>query len=124
MMPSEAEPPGAPNENRSPQQLDDRSSTRYSSVVDEPVDAQTLRQILLSALSGGEVRFSRHGLDEMGKDGLVERDCVNVLRGGVLDGCDFEQGSWRYRVRTPKIVVVVGLRAADAVVVVTAWRER
>lgn len=92
--------------------------------MNEPVDARILRQILQAALSSGEVRFSRHGLDEMGKDGLVERDCLNVLRGGVWDGCDFERGSWRYRVRTPKIVVVVGLRAADAVVVVTAWRER
>lgn len=92
--------------------------------MNEPVDARTLRQILQAALSGGEVRFSRHGLEEMAKDGLVEQDCLNVLRGGLWDGCDFERGTWRYRVRTPKIVVVVGLRAANTVVVVTAWRER
>jgi putative zinc finger/helix-turn-helix YgiT family protein len=36
----------------------------------------------------------------MGKDGLDIVDCVNVLRGGVVELGDLEGGTWRYRVRT------------------------
>jgi hypothetical protein len=60
----------------------------------------------------------------MKNDGLVEQDVRNVLWAGRYDGCDFENRTWRYRVRTARIVVVVALRNETIVVVVTGWREQ
>ena len=72
----------------------------------------------------GSVRFSGHALEEMAKDGLTTVDCVNVLRGGIVEPAEFENGSWRYRVRTSKAYVVVAFRSEDALVVITAWRVK
>ena len=33
-------------------------------------------------------------------------DCINVLRGGIVAAAEYENGSWRYRVHTPKMSVV------------------
>jgi hypothetical protein len=67
----------------------------------------------------------------MDKDGLSDVDVVNVLRGGVVRPAEFENGSWRYRVETQRITVVVAFdpdpdeaETEDEIelVVVTAWR--
>jgi hypothetical protein len=58
----------------------------------------------------------------MAKDALSEVDIANVLRGGVVDPAEFENGSWRYRARTRRIAVVVAFRSKSSLVVVTAWR--
>ncbi len=66
--------------------------------------------------------FSKHALEEMANDDLTTVDCINVLRGGVVEPPEFERGSWRYRVRTARICVVVVFRSETALAVVTAWR--
>ncbi|MBT3328095.1 MAG: DUF4258 domain-containing protein [Gemmatimonadales bacterium] len=93
-------------------------------MVDEPIDESQLRPILRKVLETGELSFTCHAFEEMEKDELVEQDIRNCLWAGRFDGCDFERGSWRYRVRTGWIVVVVALRSEAQIVVVTAWRER
>jgi hypothetical protein len=47
-----------------------------------------------------------------------------VLRAGVVDPAEFENGSWRYRVRTQMIVVVTAFRSETEIRVVTAWRMK
>lgn len=49
-------------------------------------------------------------------------DVDNVLRGGAVDPGEYENGSWRYRVRTERIVVVITFRSEIELVIVTAWR--
>ena len=44
---------------------------------------------------------------EMVKDGLTDVDVVNVLRGGVVREPEFENGEWRHRVETQRMVFVV-----------------
>jgi hypothetical protein len=61
-------------------------------------------------------------LDEMAADALDTVDCTNVLRGGVVDPPEWENGSWRYHVRTNRMCMVVALRSPTTLVVVTAWR--
>ncbi len=64
--------------------------------------------------------------DEMANDRfgpLIEADCVNVLRAGVAEPPEFEKGSWRYRVNTNRICVVVAFRSETYLVVVTTWRK-
>jgi hypothetical protein len=48
-----------------------------------------------------------HARKEMEKDGLTDVDAVNVLRGGVVREAEWENGSWRHRVETAKMVFVV-----------------
>lgn len=92
--------------------------------MDEPIAEAELRRVIVATLRGGVLRLTRHALEEMDDDDLVEQDVRNVLRGGRWDGCDFECGSWRYRVATSRIVVVVAVRSASSLVVVTAWRRK
>lgn len=58
----------------------------------------------------------------MSKDKLTMVDVTNVLRSGVIDPAEFENGSWRYRVRTGRIAVVIAFRSETELRVVTAWR--
>lgn len=89
----------------------------------EPLTPQAARRLLQKIVSqGGQIRFSGHGLDEMKKDNLSIQDCVNVLRGGVVELPELRDGTWRYRVRTAHIYVVVAFRSETACVVVSAWR--
>ena len=60
----------------------------------------------------------------MAKDDLTTQDLVNVLRGGVVEPSELEHGSWRHRVKTNRIYVVVVLVSDREAVVVTAWRIR
>ncbi len=49
-------------------------------------------------------------------------DCLNVLRGGIVGAAEWEHGSWRYPVSTPRgYTVVVAFRGETLLVVVTAW---
>jgi len=79
-----------------------------------------LREILVS----GTLTFSGHAKKEMVKDNLTTQDVVNVLRAGVVEPSEFEQGSWRHRVKTNAICVVVVLVSEREAVVVTNWRIR
>ena len=45
-------------------------------------------------------------------DDLTMVDCANVLRAGVVEEPEFERGTWRYRVRTQRIFVVVAFGPA------------
>jgi len=92
--------------------------------VKEPLDPDAAKKHIRAILASGEVTFSGHALDEMRKDNLTTVDCVNVLRGGVVEPGEFERGSWRYRVRTARMTFVVAFRSESRLVVVTAWREK
>lgn len=87
-----------------------------------PSDA---KRVLRNAIGpGGELAFTTHARREMEKDDLESTDVTNILRAGIVDEAEWENGAWRYRVRTPRIAVVVELRGERAAVVVTAWRVR
>lgn len=90
----------------------------------EPLLAHECKRLIRDILENGRVRFSSHAREELAKDGKSEIDAVNVLRGGVVQPGEWENGSWRYRVMTPRMAVVVAFRAEDLMVVVTAWRIR
>lgn len=68
--------------------------------------------------------FTRHARQEMVKDDLHEDDCLNVLRGGVVDPPELHGATqaWRYRVHTRVICVVVEFASESKLFVVTAWR--
>jgi hypothetical protein len=75
--------------------------------------------------SGGVVRFSKHALAEMAADSLNTNDAANVLAAGkITTEGEFENGSWRYRVHTQTMCVVVAFPTSDSLVVITAWRKK
>jgi hypothetical protein len=88
----------------------------------EPLDPTQARQLIRHIVSSGTVSFSKHAFEEMAKDDLTTVDCINVLRGGVVEPPEWEQRTWRYRVRTNRIYVVIAFRSETHLVVVTTWR--
>lgn len=93
----------------------------------QPLSPGDARRLIREILETGVVVFSRHARDEMANDDLDANDCRNVLRGGSVDPPELHQGrrdSWRYRVHTSRIWVVVAFVSESKLVVVTAWRGR
>lgn len=71
------------------------------------------------------ISFSKHGLVSLDKCNLKTGDVLNVLMAGKIKGDpEFEHGSYRYRVETNKITVIIAFRKPNHVVVVTAWRNK
>jgi hypothetical protein len=89
-----------------------------------PLETGTARRLIRQILEAGTVAPSQHALEEMTKDDLSLVDCVNVLRAGVVEPPEFEKGTWRYRVKTNRICVVVAFRSEQELRIVTAWRFR
>ena len=90
----------------------------------EPLSAVDARTLVRKILADHDVTFTKHAEDEMAKDNLTAPDVANILRNGIVDAPEFENGSWRYRVRTQHIVVVVAFRSETEARVITAWRIR
>jgi hypothetical protein len=90
----------------------------------EPLAPAKLKALLVAALADGELAFTQHAYEEMAKDNLSELDVRNVLRGGAARSGELVQGTYRYRIETARLAVVVAVRGATAVVVVTAWRSK
>jgi len=91
-------------------------------VLREPLSPSSAKQLVRAILESGVYVFSRHAAEEMAKDDLTTADCLNVLRAGVVRTSGYEASSWRYRVQTHRITVVIAFRSASELVVVTAWR--
>ena len=105
-----------------------------------PLRAADARRLVRRLLEEGKFispGAGTHARKEMDKDGLTDLDAVNVLRAGVVREAEWENGSWRYRVETSRIVFVATFdpepeaMPADSedlrdmeLVVVTGWRRR
>ena len=103
-----------------------------------PLRATEAKKLIRRLLDGGVFNASeKHAREEMEKDGLTDVDAVNILRGGIVQEAEFEKGSWRHAVRTPRMVFVVTFEpevhvlpgededvSEMVLVVVTAWRVR
>ncbi len=75
-----------------------------------PLKATDVRKLIRRLLDEGKFvppGARSHARKEMEKDRLTDVDAVNVLRGGTVREGEFENGSWRHRVETQRIVFVV-----------------
>ena len=88
----------------------------------EPMNPARAKQLIRQILETGTVTYSTHARDELAEDDLTIQDAENVLRGGRVEAPRKERGSWRYRVRTARICVVIAFRSEHELVIVTAWR--
>ena len=92
--------------------------------MDEPLPPDEAERLILWILEFGAFDFSPHSFKELENDRLSTVDAVNVLRGGVVGPGEYEKGSWRYRVSTQRMTVVVAFRSETEFVVVTCWRNK
>ena len=95
-----------------------------SDELKEPLKPDDAKQLIRTILQTGRFTYTRHAKEEMLADDMTTVDCENILRAGVVRPPDFEKGSWRYRVETSRMAVVIAFRSSDELVIVTAWRER
>ena len=92
--------------------------------MNEPLAPAVARALIRQILLTGTFAYSRHAREEMGANDLTTLDCENVLRGGAVRAGEYAHGTWRYRVETSRMTVVVAFRSERALVVVTAWRVK
>ena len=89
----------------------------------EPYGADIVKRLMRETIASGSVMFSPHANRELAVDGLTLEDALNTIKGGAVQPGEWENGSWRYQVRTRRLCVVVAF-APGRLVVVTAWREK
>jgi hypothetical protein len=91
----------------------------------EPLSPDAATALIHTITRTGQVAFSQHAIDEMRADDLTLVDCVNVLRAGaVRQPADLIHETWRYRIQTNRITVVIAFRSEHELVIVTAWRHK
>lgn len=90
----------------------------------EPFSRNEARKRIQAIFREGDVVFSGHAERELANDDLTTIDARNVLRAGkILEQPEFINGSWRYRLHTEKMVVVVAFLSEARLKIVTAWRK-
>ncbi|MCM2358302.1 MAG: DUF4258 domain-containing protein [Geobacteraceae bacterium] len=91
----------------------------------EPLRPPAVKKLILKIISEGIVTYSQpHAEEQMRKRRISTVDCINILRGGAVKEGEYENGSWRYQVVTPKMCVVIRFESETILEVVTAWRVK
>ena len=91
--------------------------------MNEPLSPPEAKRLIREILTGGEVVSSKHATEEMDEDDVTMVDCINILRGGIVEPAEWENGTWRYRVHTQRFCVVVSFRSETTMVGVTTWKK-
>ncbi len=90
----------------------------------EPLAPGEARKLLRRILQDGVITYSiPHALERLAQRNISTVDCENVLRGGTVDPGEWENGAWRYRVRTQKIELIVQFLSDEELLIVNAWRR-
>jgi hypothetical protein len=90
----------------------------------EPLAERDARELVRRIVAGGSIVFSRHARDEMGKDGLTDRDVLHVVRAGLMRPAEMERGTWRYRFEAGRTAAVIAFQSEMELRIVTAWRSK
>lgn len=93
------------------------------------LDRNHARKLVLEILNRypNSIRFSKHALDELKKDGLKTGDALNVLKSSdarIYKEPDSRNGSWRYTVETNNIGICIAFDSATQLAVVSGWRKK
>ena len=87
----------------------------------EPFGENTAKRLIGVCIDHGHVSLTDHATQRCLERGLTAVDCINALKSGTVDPAEWENGTWRYRVRAGKITVVIAFRGVRALTVITAW---
>lgn len=87
--------------------------------------ARKILSAILNRYGLSKISFTRHCLEELQKDNMTVVDVFNVLkRGQIFKDPEWTKGTYRYRVETSIMLVVIGFSPPDCVRCVTAWRKK
>lgn len=92
--------------------------------MDEPLTPVAAKRLVADIMENGTWVVSPHARQEMAKDGMNDQDAINILRAGVFDEPEWENGHWRYRARTARMAVVFQFDSETEVRLITAWRYK
>ena len=100
----------------------------HSDLKSHKMNRQEARKLVNVIMAGKHqsVVFTKHAREELLKDNLTTVDAINVLKSPdakILDEGELENGTYRYRLETTKICLVVAFESAKTLIVVTAWRK-
>mgnify|MGYP000343441480 CR=1 FL=1 len=90
--------------------------------MSEPLKLIEARNRARKILESGSIVFTSHAARELDKDDLTRIDAMNIIRAGVYQPPEYEQGAWRYRVMTQRMAVVLEFASDSELVVITGWR--
>jgi len=85
-----------------------------------------VRKVLTEILKSrpNNIVITSHCKKELKNDDLIVNDLINVLHKGMIyQDPEFEHGSWRYRVETNKITVIITFEKPQKIICVTTWRN-
>ncbi len=89
---------------------------------DELIEREQVRKLIREILRSGEVIFTPHAEEQLEERDLDRADCLSVLRGGWCEFEEFINGTWRYRIVTQKMCVVIAFDSEEALAIITVWR--
>jgi len=70
----------------------------------------------------GSIALSGEARKRMQERGVSAIEIDHALRAGIVDPGEYANGSWRYRVSSHRICVVIAFDSAVELIVVTTWR--
>ena len=92
-------------------------------ITGEPLKPPQAKLLIREILENGIVTYAQpHAIERLNKHRLSQLDCENVLYGGAVRHPEYENGTWRYQVHTPKMCVVIRFQDKNILQIVTAWR--
>lgn len=89
----------------------------------EPLDPDEAKPLIRLIIASGQVSFPTHAKGRLSLRSMGMSDALNVLRAGVVEHPELERGTYRYRVCTSRMTVVIAFRSKTHLVIVTAWRN-
>jgi hypothetical protein len=92
--------------------------------MDEPLDRVAAKRLVAEIMENGTWVVSPHAREEMAKDDMSDQDAINILRAGVYGEAEWENGRWRYRAWTARMVVIFQFESETELRLITAWRDR
>ena len=90
--------------------------------VREPLNPVGAKALIRRIRESGSIVLSGEARRRMREREVSAVEIDHALRAGVVDPGEYANGSWRYRVRSHQICVVVAFDSAAELVVVTTWR--
>lgn len=103
--------------------IDFRSKLDVTSRLNRTQARKLLTEILNKELN--KVSFSKHCRHELRNDNLTTVDVLNTLKAGFINvDPEYVNETYRYRVETSKMIVVIAFIQPDFIRCVTAWRKK
>ena len=91
----------------------------------EPFSRNEAKKLIQAILKTGTITPTSHARRELANDDMSTVDAMNVLRAGrITEEAEWENESWRYRVHTERMVVVVAFVSEEELRIITAWRKK